>query len=647
MQSKLFGWVFLLVAAASACSLAQSSPTPARNSTSANQGYGRLPLTFEANGGQTNRQAKFISRGQGYTAFLTVDGMVLSLRTHQADPGSVTPASKRTTLQFRLLGAAKNVTIVGENQKPGRANYFIGNDRTKWHTNVPTYGQVRYKNIYPGIDLVYYGSNRQLEYDFAVSPGADPGKIHFQILGARQINVGSDGDLILDTGSGELHFKAPIVYQEANGQRLAVNGGYVIDDTTHISFRLSQYDANKPLVIDPVLLYSTYLGGSGNDQPGSIAVDSAGSVYIVGSTDSTDFPLAALGSSDLGSPHVFIAKLDPTGSNLVYADYLGGSNQDYGYAIALDATNNVYVTGSTASSDFPVVNAFQPTYPGSYNAFLTSISADGSSLLYSTYFGGNGSDIPSGIAVDASGDMLITGITSSTNLPVANAYQSTVSANQGGMYGYYGFLTKFTPDGSSLVYSTYFGGNTNVPLSCGPSPCWTQPDSFINGMALDLAGNAYVAGYTNTYNFPVTSGAYLTTNSVQQNDTVSFLSKFSPAGGLQYSTYFYDPNGFETDITAVAVDNSGSAYVTGLTFGNGTFPITSTGICDPAVYGSGCNYAFVTKFDSAASTLLYSTYLGPNNVSTPQAIALDANNNAYILASTTSASFTTVNGVES
>jgi len=631
------------------------SPNATVLSVESGRNSGKLPPVFEANQGQTNPQVKFLFRGRGYTAFLTSGSMVLSLRpanvvpiTQKGDVPIVSrvPAST-TTIQFRLTGAAKNPAVVGEGRQLGRVNYFIGNNPANWHTKVPTYGRVRYKNLYPGIDLVYYGNHEQLEYDFAISAGADPGLIQFEIKGASQIETDREGNLVLQTGSGELRFQSPVVYQESNGQRLPVRGTYVLKDATHIAFQVAQHDASKPLVIDPVLVYSTYLGGSGDDQAGGIAVDTAGNVYVAGSTDSTDFPLTTLGSLPAGNTHVFVAKLDATGSNLIYADYLGGSSQDYGYALALDSANNVYVTGNTASGDFPMVNPFQGTNPGS-NSFLSKISPDGSSLSYSTYFGGNGSDIPSSVAVDGEGDMIIAGYTSSTNLPVANAYEPTVSANLGGMYGNYGFLTKFNPDGSSLIYSTYFGGNSNPPLNCGGTPCWIPPSSLILGMVLDTAGNAYVTGSTNTYNLPVTQGAYQTTDSTQPGmDTVGFVSKFNISGGLQYSTYFYDPSGLMTQLMALAVDGSGSVYATGFTLGNGTLPITSTSICDPSVSVWECNYAFVTKFDAAGATLLYSTYLGPNNNAVPQAIALDGNNDAYVLGLTPTGSFSTANGIES
>ena len=634
--------------------IAQMSGIGTSHGLQRNSNYGKLPLTFEVNQGQTASQAIFLARGPGYSAFLTAGGMVLSLRPSTVEPSlasvGTNSRNKRlplTTLQFKLVGASPSPELVGEDQQLGRVNYFIGNDPAKWHRNLPTYAKVRCKNVYPGIDLLYYGNHRQLEYDFSLAPGADPGRIQFEITGANRILTNTQGELVLQTGGGELHFHNPVVYQESKGKRVPIQGGYVLKDATHVGFDVADHDQSQPLVIDPVLVYSTYLGGSGSDQPKGVAVDSNGNVYIAGYTDSADFPLATLGSLPGGANHVFVAKLDPTGSNLVYADYIGGNSQDYGDAMVLDGLNNVYVTGSTASSDFPLVHPYQGSYPGSFNAFLTKISADGSSLLYSTYLGGNGSDVPAGIATDALGDVFVAGNTSSTNFPVANAYQAVASPNQGGLYGNYGFLTTFSPDGSSLIYSTYFSGDSNVPYSCGGTPCWSPPFSGINGVTADAGGNAYVAGVTNTYNFPTTTGAYLIANSTQQNATVGFVSKFSVSGTLDYSTYFYESSGLVTNVDAIAVDSTGSAYITGVAISDGTFPITSTSICDPAVYGWGCSYSFVTKFDPTASSLSYSTFLGPNNYAVPAAIALDASNDAYVLASTSSSSFGIVNGIES
>jgi len=618
---------------------------------------GRLPLTFEANQGQTGAQAKFIARGKGYSAFLTAGGMVLSLcpknivpveKTGNANSTSGPNQSLKTVLQFNLLGATQSPAVIGEEEQMGRVNYFIGKDPKRWRTNVPTYARVRYKNVYPGIDLVYYGNSRRLEYDFEVSTKADPNLIQFEVKGANQIQLDPAGNLVLKVGSGELHFQSPVVYQESKGQRLAVGGAYVLKDMTHIGFRVTQYDSSKPLVIDPVLVYSTYLGGSGDDEPHAIAIDSLGAIYVAGDTDSSDFPGTSVGSLDFGLVHAFVAKLDPTGSTLVYADYLGGDQGDWGAALVLDSSNEVYLTGTTISDDFPTVNPYQASQPGVRNGFLSKLSADGSTLFYSTYLGGNNTDSPSSVAIDSLGEIYVAGSTSSTNFPVNNSYQPAMSANQGGLYGTYGFVTKFSSDGQSLVYSTYFGGSSMVIQSCWNGPCWFPPYSSVAGLALDASGNAYIGGTTSTYDFPVTSGAYLTTDSAQQNMPVGFVSKFDASGGLAFSTYLYGTSGAETNVKAITVDSTGSAYAAGAAVSDGTFPITSTSICDPGVYGSGCSYTFVTKFDPTGASLLYSTFLGPNNNASPQAIALDGNNDAYILGMTWGCNtFATVSAIES
>ena len=625
--------------------MATTSYAQVVNPGRANAAYGKLPLTFEINRGQTNSEVKYLSRGPGYTAFLTAGGLVLSLRPSAVVASSSSPElSDAATLFFSFVGAAKNPTVKGEDPLPGRVNYFLGNDPAKWHTNVPIYGRVRYQNVYPGIGLVYYGNGSQLEYDFEIQPGADPRRIQLEIRGATRIELDQEGNLTLNLGNGEVHFQSPVIYQEQMGRRIPVNGTYVMTDSTHIAFQIADYDLSKPLIVDPVLIYATYLGGSGTDQATGIAVDSSGSVYVAGYTNSPDILLTTLGVPAKNANHVFVAKINPTGNGLIYADYIGGDAQDYGYAVALDSANEIYVTGSTSSGDFPVVNPYQ-SYPGSTNAFISKISADGSSLLYSTYLGGNGFDQPSSIAIDGSSSVLVAGNTSSTNFPVANAYQSTALANQGGMYGTYGFLTKFSPDGSSLVYSTYLAGNSVGLSNCGGTPCYGELYNAIQGLAVDPTGNAYVAGDTNTYNFPTTQGSYMASNSTAAYTVVGFVSKFSSSGLLSYSTYFYESSGF-TRLMAIAVDSSGFAYVTGSAYSDGTFPLTSTAICDPAVYGVDCSYAFVTKFDAIASTLMYSTFLGPNNYGDPVAIALDPSNDAYVLAATTSSSFNLVNGLQ-
>ncbi len=652
MQSRL-AWVLFTVIAATQICKGQSTPTNPASAVSIDQSFGKLPLTFEVNGGQTDPQVKFISRSKGYTAFLTNGGIILSLHPStfpstsaplQANPGS---SRRPVSVELTFMGAANNPSVVGENLQPGIVNYFMGNNPTKWKTNIATYGMVRYRNIYPGIDLLYYGSQRQLEYDFEIRAGADPNEIQFEVIGAEQLNLDSQGNLLITIGTQQLRLQSPNIYQRFNSQRMAVSGSYVLTDSQHVAFKVGSYDPTRPLVIDPVLIYSTYLGCSDDDVIDSLATDSAGNVYIGGTTDSVDFPVTSLGSLAAGNDHAFVVKLDPTGSNLVYADYIGGNAWDYGFALTIDAQNEVYLTGSTSSSNFPVVNAFQSTYIGSYNAFLTKISAGGTSLLYSTYLGGSGADWPTAVAVDAISDVYMAGYTSSTDFPIANAYQPTVSPNQGGNYGFYGFVTKFVPDGSSLAYSTFIGGSTNVAYVNGNGcPCWGSPTNEIIGLALDSSGNAYIAGNTNTYNFPTTTTAFESSDSTLNNSVIGFVSKLTSSGSMDYSTYFYEYSGFITNLFAIAVDGSGSAYVTGMAANDGSFPVTSNTICNAPVMGASCDWAFVTKFDETASTLLYSTFLPPFNDAYPTTIVLDANNDAYVLATTSGPLVSGVNPIE-
>jgi hypothetical protein len=610
--------------------------------------FGRLPLIFEANLGQTAEEARFIVRGKGYSAFMTSSGIVLSLRSEVRSEG-MDPAyqaqPQRASASLNFVGATPNPIIQGEDPQPGHLNYFIGNNRSRWRTNVPMYSKVRYKNVYSGIDLVYYGNRQQLEYDFEVSPYANPNLIQFEIKGASSVQLADDGSLTLKVQGNEIHLQNPTVYQQVNGQRMVADGGYVLMDATHVGFRLSNYDPSKPLVIDPVLSYCTYLGGSGDDEAQAITIDSSGAVYVTGTTDSPDFP-GTLPTAFNGQD-VFVAKLDPTGAHLVYADYLGGTSTNAGSALTLDSTNNVYVTGYTSSSDFPTVTPLQATLAGSSDAFISELSSDGSQLLYSSFLGGSNYDAPVGVALDNTGNLFVAGWTMSTDFPVsANAYQGSVSPNGGGQYGVYGFLVKLNPGFQTVSYSTYLGGSAQVAQPSPNGPYWSSPSSAIVGLALDSTGAAYVAGVTDTSDFPATAGAYISSYSSPVNIPVGFVSKFNAIGGLSYSSFLYGSDGAETSISAIAVDSSGSAYVTGATSSGATFPLTATSICDPGVNGSACNYAFITKFNELGSGLTYSTFLGPNNQFSPASIALDGNNDAYVIGVNYTGMFAPVNGIE-
>ena len=640
----LAGWVLTLIQLLTVCVAAQQIPPALHHNQSSNQrvqaNYANLPLTFEANQGQTDLRARFLSKSAGYSVYLTSGGMVLSLHPSSAANRQRVAAmrssntQKNATLVFNLVGAAAHPQIVGEEQQPGVVNYFIGSNPKKWRTNVPTFARLRYKNVYPGIDLVYYGNHRQMEYDFVAAPGADPSKIKFEIKGARQMTVDNRGDLVLGTNNGDLHFQSPVVYQESNGKRTRLQGGYVVDDQTHVRFNLERHDSSRALVIDPVLVYSTYVGGSSDDFIAAVAVDNSGSAYVTGYTQSTDLPLGDPSALSPGGLHAFVTKLDATGSSVVYTDYLGGDSFDFGFGIAVDSSNAVYVTGATCSDDFPTVNPIQASLRSCSNAFMTKIAASGASLVYSTYLGGTGSDRATGIALDANGEAIIAGNTTSTDFPTASAYQSTVAPNESSTYGTYGFVTKFSADGSSLIYSTYLAGSSNAS---------TAPYSQISGVAVDADGNAYVAGNTNTYNFPTTPGAFQTSNTSANDQETGFVSKLSAAGGLGYSTYF---GGSWINVSAIAVDDSGAAYFTGQANADGTFPLTSTSICNPTVSGTACAPGFVAKLNAAGTGLSYSTFLGHDNAAFPTAIAVDPSGNAFVLAYGGSSSFETVNGLQ-
>jgi hypothetical protein len=441
-----------------------SQPNPATQGKIV-ESYGKLPLSFEANQGQTDAKVKFLSRGLGYTLFLTSTEAVFSLRGKKAqdDASGVSgqfrpsPAVPTTgvALRVKLVKANRAAEVTGADELPGKSNYFIGNNPKKWRTNVPTYSKVKYEGIYSGIDLVYYGNQRQLEYDFIVAPGADPHRIAFDVRGAKRIRMVDHGDLVLNMGEGEIRWHKPVVYQEKDGARQEIAARYAITGTGRVGFEVAKYDASRPLYIDP-LIYSTYLGGRGNDQGLGIAVDSSGNAYVTGYTSSSNFPtMGPLQPTYGGGPDdAFVSELNPSGTALVYSTYLGGSGTDVGKGIAVDSSGSAYVTGWTTSTNFPTMNPLQPTYGGDpYDAFVAQLNPTGSALVYSTYLGGSGNDQGLGIAVDSSGNAYVTGLTFSSDFPLMNPLQPTY----GGGYGD-AFVSELNPSGTALVYSTYLGG---------------------------------------------------------------------------------------------------------------------------------------------------------------------------------------------
>jgi len=601
---------------------------------------GQLPLSFEPNQGQTDNRVKFLSRGKGYVLFLAANEAVLELAKGSRQPPQASrypgvssasnkplqdDAARTAVLRMRLAGANPSPETVGLEELPGKSNYFIGKDPSKWHTNVPMYSRVKYHDVYPGIDLVYYGNQRQLEQDFVIRPGAEPRSIVLGFQGADKLEVDAEGELVLHTAIGPIRQQRPFIYQEVNGVRREISGGYVLKSKDRVGFDVAAYNTSRPLVIDPVLLYSTYLGGGG-ELNAAITVDSAGNAYVTGVTTSTNYPTTAgdFQTTAPGGPgDAFVTKLNPTGSGLVYSTYLGGSGSDQGSGIAVDSSGNAYVTGVTFSRNFPTtLGAFQTTGPrGNQAAFVTKLNPTGSGLLYSTYLGGSYADNGASIAVDSSGNAYVTGQADSNDFPTtAGAFQPTFGGGNSDAY-----VAKLNPTGSGLVYSTYLGG--------------INQDQAI-GIAVDSSGDAYVVGTTGSADFPTTAGAFQATgNQGAINPFDAFVTKVNPTGsGLVYSTYLGGSRFDEG--TAIAVNALGNAYVTGLTE-SADFP-TTVGALQTTL--DGTDDAFVTKLDPTGSVLVYSTYLGGSSVDFGRAIAVDSSGNAYVAGLTESTNFPTSAG---
>jgi len=517
MVTALLAFACLAPAVAAGGSLpATTGSTGSRDSTDTGTAarYGALPLVFEANAGQAAAGVAYVAHGKGYALALSPDALTLALTRGDGKASrDATPAARQTaSLRFAFAGANPAPTLTSEDALPGVVNYLIGNDPAQWQTNVPTSARVRYTTLYPGIDLTVYGTNGGggLEYDAIVAPGADPAAFALAISGADAVTLDADtGALILTTAAGEVRQHAPVAYQTVNGQRQRVTAGYEMRGDGTVGFAVGEYDARLPLVIDPqvVPVYSTFLGGSGDDQGNGIAVDTSGNAYVTGFTSSTNFPVTNGSTYGGGSYDAFVTKLDASGVR-VYSLYLGGSSIDAGYGIAVDASGNAWVTGTTHSTDFPVTDGSTSRGGGPNKAFVTKLNAGGV-RVFSTYLGGSVSDFGYGIAVDTSGNAYVTGYTQSTDFPVNNG--STLGRVQDA------FVTKFSASGVR-VYSTYLGGSgseNNGGIDAG------------YGIAADASGNAYVTGYTASPDFPVTDGSTYSGGSDVFGGGDAFVTKLS------------------------------------------------------------------------------------------------------------------------
>lgn len=582
------------------------------------QVFSALPLRFEENLGQADARVRFVARTPASVLFLTESGAsVLHLSPATAPGGD---ESKSEVLRVKLVGSNRAPEISGLERLPGGSNYFVGNNPRRWRVNVPAFAQVRYRAVYPGINLVYYGNQGRLEYDFELAPGTSPRVIAMGFEGARGVEVRSTGELSVRMAKREVIVHTPLAYQVVRGARRMVPACFESRGAAVVGFALGPYDSSMPLIIDPVLTYSTYLGGSGVDQGKSVAVDASGNIYVAGATTSSDFPttVGVVQDSLKGSNDVFVTKLDPNGGALVYSTYLGGSGDDQATHIAIDSAGNSYITGVTGSIDFPTtLGAYQTSLGGSNDAFVVKLNSTGTALVYSTYLGGTDNDVGNSIAVDSSGNVYLVGQTSSADFPIsAGAFQTTPGGNGDA------FVTELSNDGTALVYSTLLGGSASDQGT---------------GIAEDGAGAAYVTGTTSSTDFP-------TANPLQgalRGSSDAFVTKVSPDGtSLIYSTFL---GGTNSDAGAdIVLDSSQNAFVTGTT--NSTdFPVLSP----YQATNAGSYDVFITKINAGGSAWGWSTYLGGSGTDEPRAMALDSSGNVYVVGQTSSANFPKANPLQS
>jgi hypothetical protein len=620
----VFGAVLLMVSVGSA------NPASAEFSdtvkTRIDNSYRGLPISFEINQGQTAQEAKFLSRGKDSTLFLTATGAVLALSRFQHDVAKSAEAEANPPFSNTSIAAALTISFVGANGAPvmvgleafpGKVNYIKGSDPKLWRTNIPTYAKVKYESVYPGVDVVYYGNQQRLEYDFIVAPGGDPQQIRLSYAGAETLEIDAQGDLVARVDGREIRQHRPVVYQDLDGVRKEIPSSYVLHEQGQVTIDVSSYDNNRNLVIDPVLTYSTYLGGIGTDQAFGIAVDATGDAYVVGTTDSTNFPtLNPLQPLKNGLRDGFVFKLNAAGSNLIYSTYLGGSSNEELLALAIDSSGSAYVTGGTTSGNFPVVNPVQAFLNGGSDAIIAKLNPNGSGLVYSTYLGGSGFEIASGIAVDSLNHVHIAGWTGSVDFPIANAIQPTFGGG-----GNDGFVTKLNSQGTGLIYSSYLGGS--------------ESDLALD-IAVDSSANTYVVGRTFSTDFPTANAIQSTSSS---GSTHAFVTKLNAQGSdFVYSTYLGGRHG---EARAVATNAAGNAYVTGSA--TSVFPLVNP---LQASYG-GNSTAFITKFNSNGSVLDFSTYFGGNGPDSGVDLAVDANGNVYVTGITVSPNFPTAAPLQS
>ena len=581
--------------------------------------YARLPVFFEPNRGQTDAEVRFQARGIGYGFFLTDDAAVLHLDSAAGEK------PLRSTLKTRLVGAARGAAIVGEDKMGGTSHYLRGQAPKHWATGIEQFGKVRQVAVYPGVDVLYYGNQQQIEFDYVVAPGADPAKIVMEIDGARSLRVDASGDLRLATASGELVQHKPRIWQDIDGQRTVVEGRYRLEGN-RLSFDVAEYDRRHTLVIDPLLAFNLYAPGVHREVANAIAVGSDGSTYVAGY--STPYPYAR--NIRFISDDVFVTKLNPSGTAIEFATYVGGAADDRANAIAVDDSGAVYLAGDTTSNDFPVLNAVQASRAGFRDGFAMKLSPDGRKLAYSTYLGGVADDTLTSLALGTTGRLVVGGVSSSLDYPTGSAFQPANAGRADGV------ITVLRPDGA-IDYSTYLGGSD---------------DDAIVGIALDVNGAAVATGFTASFDLPSTPGTFQparTPNVITPDNPATLFNEARvdsyadafvvrlAAGGatLDYLTYL--GGRFDDVPTGIALDNDGNAYIAGYTQ-SANFPLLNA-------YSStlkGGNDVFVTKLGSDGTALVYSTLFGGESFSDYSAgIVVDRNRTAWVSGYTNSISMPT------
>jgi hypothetical protein len=604
--------------------------------------YRAAPRYFELNRGQTDARVRFLSRHGSSALFLTAGGAVLAFNPKLSETAK--PPAKRAVLSLTWTHASAHHSIAGIGKLPSRTNYFVGSDERNWVTGIPSYSKVEYRGLYPGVNLLfYYSKGDQLEYDLELSPGASAGNISLNVAGCDRLRIAASGDLNIDTAGEKVVLHRPLAYQPDRGNRRFLEARFVLKGPSQIGFVIGAYDRSRPLVIDPQLTYSSYLGGSANDVAERVAVDAAGYAYVVGWSESADFPASrALQSTNHGSTSVFISKLNPElrgAASLIYSTFLGGTGTNSGRSIAVSPAGEVVVAGDTNAPDFPVTSgAFQPSCKMhrrscSTDAFISKINAAGNELLYSTYLGGSGTEFGFSVALGESGQIFLVGNTDSPDFPVTRRAFQTEFGGGPSTFGD-AFAVELDPAGKGrrdLLYSTYLGGS-------GSESAWA--------VASDRVGNIYVGGSTSSPNFPVTPGAYqphFGGGSASTGD--GFVAKLRPAGmgskDLVYGTFL---GGSADDrVEGLAVDPSGMIYVTGYTQ-SANFPITADRAFQPVFgggtcFGAPCADAFIAQLnpsESAHNSLAYSSFFGGDSIDLGHAIALDSTGKVYITGETTS-----------